>query len=190
MRVEGVGQCEGDARSTHQHVGEGQVPDEKVGDVVHLAGAADDVEEQVVAEYAHEGHQGVAGNDEQLEGLEQLHAHKLRAALGGAVLQRHLKDLTCVISIHIMQHHTWRSELGWPATACALHPRRLMSAWRGEIMIMIQSMYTTTCTVIYGRLPFQRYTDRHMVISEISIYIYCAVSVQEITSKYMQFDGN
>ncbi|KAG7243877.1 hypothetical protein INR49_006032 [Caranx melampygus] len=53
-----------------------------------------DIEEQVVAEHAHQSHQSVAGNDEQLEGLQQLHTHKLRAALGGTVLQRHLKDLT------------------------------------------------------------------------------------------------
>lgn len=53
MWVEGVGQCEGDARGAHQHVREGQVSYKKVGDVVHLARATNDVEEQVVAEDAH-----------------------------------------------------------------------------------------------------------------------------------------
>lgn len=106
MRVEAIGQREGDARSAHQHVGEGQVSDEEVGDVVHLARAADDVEEQVVSKDAHQRHQGVAGYDEQLEGLEQLHAHKLGAALGRAVLHGHLKRLGCVVPV---------------AHCCALH---------------------------------------------------------------------
>lgn len=127
--VEGVGQCEGDARGTHQHVGEGQVSDEEVGDVVHLAGAADDIEEQVVAKDAHQSHQGVAGDDEQLEGLQQLHADKLRAAVGGAVLQRHLEDLTRVVTVDLMHQTRW-GELSCPATACALHPKGLMSTWR------------------------------------------------------------
>lgn len=132
--VEGVGQREGDTCGTHQHVGEGQVPDEKVGDVVHLAGAADDIKEQIVAKDAHQSHQRVAGNDEQLEGLQQLDTHKLGAALGGAVLQRHLEDLTAVVPTHLM-HNTWRGELSCPAAACALHPKGLMSTCRGEIMI-------------------------------------------------------
>ena len=139
--VEGVRQREGHARGTHQHVGEGQVPDEEVGDVVHLAGAADDVEEQVVAEHAHQGHQGVAGDDERFEGLQQLHAHKLGAALGGAVVQRHLKDLTAVTPVHIMKHRAWGGELSCPAAACALHPRSLLSTWRCEIMIIIHCMW-------------------------------------------------
>lgn len=70
MWVEGVGQCEGDARSAHQHVREGQVSYKEVGDVVHLARATNDIEKQVVAEDAHQSHQGVAGNDERLEGLQ------------------------------------------------------------------------------------------------------------------------
>lgn len=128
--VEGVGQREGDTRSTHQHVREGQVSYKKVGDVVHLARATNDIEEQVVAKDAHQSHQGVAGNDEQLERLQKLYTHKLGAAFGGAVLQCHLKDLTGVVPIHLMRH-TWGGELSCPATACALHPERLMSTWRG-----------------------------------------------------------
>ena len=95
---------------------------------MHLAGAADDIEEQVVAKDAHQSHQGVAGDNEQLEGLQQLHADKLWAAARRAVLQRHLEDLTCVVTADLM-HHTWRGELSCPATACALHPKRLMSTW-------------------------------------------------------------
>ncbi|TNN55594.1 hypothetical protein EYF80_034191 [Liparis tanakae] len=98
-RVEGVGQCEGDTCGTHQHVREGQVSEKKVGDVVHLTGAAYDIEEQVVAEDAHQSHQGVAGDDERLEGLQQLHVHELGAAPGGGVLQRHLEDRSRVVSV-------------------------------------------------------------------------------------------
>lgn len=134
MWVECICQREGDTCGAHQHVREGQVSNEKVGDIVHLAGAANDIQEQVVAKDAHQSYQSVAGNDEQLEGLQQLHTHKLWAALGGAIQQRHLKDLTGVASIHIMHHTRW-GELCGPATACALHPKRLMSTWRGEIMI-------------------------------------------------------
>jgi len=89
--VEGVGQREGHARGAHQHVGERQVPDEEVGDVVHLLGLADDVEEQVVAEDADEDDQGVAGDDEGFEGLDELHPGELRAGVGGA-LQGKLVD--------------------------------------------------------------------------------------------------
>lgn len=123
MRVEGVGQREGDARGTHQHVGESQIANEEVGDIVHLAGPADDVEEQIIAKDTHQGHESVAGDNEQLEGLQQLDTRKLRTALGGSVLQSHLKHRTAVIPIVIMQH-TWGRELLCPATACALHPER------------------------------------------------------------------
>lgn len=125
MWIEGIGQGEGDARSTHQHVGEGQVSYKKVGDVVHLASAANDIEEQIVAKHAHQSHQGVAGNDEQLERLKQLNTHKLGTALGGAVIHCHLKDLTGVVPIPVVH---CGGVLSCPATACTLHPRSLMSA--------------------------------------------------------------
>lgn len=51
--VEGVGESERDASHAHEHVREGQVSDEEVGDVVHLAGSADDIEEQVIPKDAH-----------------------------------------------------------------------------------------------------------------------------------------
>lgn len=129
MRVEGIGQREGHTHSAHQHVGEGQVSDEKVGDVVHLAGAANDVKKQVVSKDTHQSNQGVAGDDEQLEGLQQLHAHKLGASLGGAVLQSHLKHLSCVVPCDLM-HRTLGGELDVPGTLCALHDDRLMETWR------------------------------------------------------------
>lgn len=82
LGVEGVGQGEGHTRGTHQHVGESQVPDEEVGDVVHLLRLADDIEEQVVAEDADEDDQGVAGDDEGFEGLDELHPGELHAGVG------------------------------------------------------------------------------------------------------------
>lgn len=75
--IEGVGESEGDARHTHEHVREGQVPDEEVGDVVHLAGSADDIEEQVVPDDAHNNHEHVTRDDERLECLQQGHICKL-----------------------------------------------------------------------------------------------------------------
>lgn len=129
MRVEGIGQCEGHTCSTHQHVGEGQVSDEKVGDVVHLACAANDVKKQVVSKDAHQSNQGVTGDDEQLEGLQQLNANKLGVALGGAVLQSHLKHLSRVVPCDLVRH-TLGGEPDVPTTLCALHADRLMETWR------------------------------------------------------------
>lgn len=80
--IEGVGESERYAGDTHEHVGEGQVPDEEVGDVVHLAAPTDDVEEQVVAKEAHRHHQHVGGDDERLERLQQGHICKLGAVVG------------------------------------------------------------------------------------------------------------
>ncbi|KAJ7994218.1 hypothetical protein DPEC_G00263620, partial [Dallia pectoralis] len=92
--VKGVGQGERDTRDTHQQVGEGQVTDEQVGDVVHFARVPDDVKQQIVARHAHQQHQGVAGDDEQFEGRQKLHAHKLGAGFGsGGVVQRHFKHV-------------------------------------------------------------------------------------------------
>ena len=118
-RVEGVGQREGHARGAHQHVGEGQVADEEISCVVHLAGAADDVEEQVVAEDADQDNQGVAGNDERLEGLQQFHPHKLGAACGGAVLERQLNHLAAVGLHHATR--AGRDGVRGPNAAGALH---------------------------------------------------------------------
>lgn len=96
-RVEGVGQSERHAGHTHEHVGEGQVSDEEVGDVVHLASSADDVEEQVVPEDAHGHDQRVAGDDERLEGLQQGHVRKLGAVVGGVAPHRNLVNMfTCL----------------------------------------------------------------------------------------------
>jgi len=126
MRVEGVGQSERDTCGTHQHVRESQVSNKEVGDIVHLAGATNDIEKQIVSKDAHQSHKSVAWDDEQLERLQQLDAHKLGAALGGDVLQRHLEHRICVVPADIM-HHTLGVELGCTATACALHPERMVS---------------------------------------------------------------
>lgn len=67
MRVESVGQSEGDARGAHQHVRESQISNEEVDDVVHLARAAYHIEEEVIAKDAYDGHKGVAGYYKQLE---------------------------------------------------------------------------------------------------------------------------
>lgn len=53
MRVEGVGESKGDAGDTHEHVREGQISNEKVGDVVHLSGSADDIKKQVIPKDTH-----------------------------------------------------------------------------------------------------------------------------------------
>lgn len=96
--VEGVGESKRDAGHTHEHVGEGQVSDEEVGDVVHLAGSADDVEEQVVPKHAHHHNKRIAGDDERLEGLQQGHICKLGAAVGGDVLHRNLINTSICLS--------------------------------------------------------------------------------------------
>lgn len=97
--VEGVGEGERDAGDAHEHVREGQVPDEEVGDVVHLAGPTDDVEEQVVTEDAHHHDQHVRGDDERLEGLQQGHVCKLGAVVAGAAVNAPV-CLTAVIYLH------------------------------------------------------------------------------------------
>lgn len=100
--VEGVGEGERHAGHTHEHVGEGQVSDEEVGDVVHFAGSTYDVEEQVVPKDAHHHHQHVARDDEGLERLQQGHVCKLGGAVGGAVLHhRHLVNVSpCLFPRH------------------------------------------------------------------------------------------
>lgn len=141
MGVEGVGQCEGDTRGTHQHVREGQVSNEKVGDVVHLARAANDVEEQVVAEDTHQSHQGIAGNDERLERLQQLYTHKLGAALGGAIMQGHLKDLTSVA--HVPVKHLLLSRPAAQLLAALSIPKGLRQP--GGVKSSLLGMYRTSC---------------------------------------------
>lgn len=51
--VEGIGESEWDAGHTHEHVREGKVSDKEVSDIVHLAGSADDIEEQVIPKDSH-----------------------------------------------------------------------------------------------------------------------------------------
>lgn len=126
MGVKGIGQSEGDPRGAHQHVGESQVSNEEVGDVVHLAGTADDIQEQVVAKDSHQSHDSVGGDDEQLERLQQLHSHKLSAALRGAVLQFYLKCRARVVPATVM-HSTQGVELRPPTAGCTLHPGRVLS---------------------------------------------------------------
>lgn len=86
--VEGISESKGDAGHTHEHVREGQVSDEEVGDIVHLAGSADDVEEQVISEDANHHHERVTGDDERLESLQQCHIRELGAVIGGVALYR------------------------------------------------------------------------------------------------------
>lgn len=99
--VECISKSEGHTGHTHEHVGEGQVSDEEVGHVVHLARAADDVQEQVIPKDPHHHNEHVAGDDEGLERLQQSHICKLRAAVGGAVLHGHLVYVSiCTLSCH------------------------------------------------------------------------------------------
>lgn len=102
--IEGVGESERYAGHAHEHVGEGQVPDEEVGDVVHLAATADDVEEQVVAKDADRHDQHIRGDDKGLERLQQGHICKLGAAVGRAVVHGNLVNvpvrLAALISFH------------------------------------------------------------------------------------------
>lgn len=94
VRAEGVGQREGDAGHAHQHVREGQVADEEVGDIVHLLRAADDVDQKVVAKDAHQHHKNVTGDDNRLEGLQQGDVCKEIVVGGRGVLDhRHLVHL-------------------------------------------------------------------------------------------------
>lgn len=51
--VEGIGESKWDAGHTHEHVREGKVSDKEVSDIVHLAGLADDIEEQVIPKDSH-----------------------------------------------------------------------------------------------------------------------------------------
>lgn len=91
MSAEGVGQREGDAGHAHQHVREGQVTDEEVGDVVHLPRAADDVDQKVVAKDADQQHKNVTGDDKRLEGLQQGYVCEGKVVRGRGVLDhRHL----------------------------------------------------------------------------------------------------
>lgn len=92
--TESVGQREGHAGHAHQHVREGQVADEEVGDVVHLSGAADDIDQKVVAEDAHQHHENVAGYDERFEGLQEGYICERVVVRGRGVLDhRHLVDV-------------------------------------------------------------------------------------------------
>lgn len=122
MRIEGVGKSERDARHTHEHVREGQVPDEEVGDTVHLSGSAEDVEEQVVPEDAHHHHEHVAGDDERLELLQQGHICKLGAVIGGVALHSHLVN----VSLHLCSWHRWLCASN-QATLVLLHGSRAES---------------------------------------------------------------
>lgn len=89
VRVEGVGQREGNAGHAHQHVREGQIADEEVGDVVHLPRAADDVDQKVVAKDAHQQHKNITGDDKRLEGLQQGDICKGIVVRGRGVLDHH-----------------------------------------------------------------------------------------------------
>lgn len=100
MWVEGVGERERDAGHTHEHVGEGQVADEEVGDVVHFAGSTNDIEEQVIPKDAHHHNEHVTGDDERLEGLQQSHVCKLGGAVGGAVVIGVSVGRAAVITLH------------------------------------------------------------------------------------------
>lgn len=99
MWVESVGESKGDTSHTHEHVGEGQVSDEEVGDIVHLPGSADDVEEQVIPKDAHYHHKHVTRDDERLERLQQGHICKLGASVGGVDLYCNLINMSiCLFS--------------------------------------------------------------------------------------------
>ena len=118
--VEGVGEGKGHAGHAHEHVREGQVPNEEVGDVVHLAGSADDVEEQVVPKHTHRHNQHIEGDDERLERLQQGHICELGAAVGGVVLHRDLVNVA--VCLHAASQ----------ATAIALHGSECTCAARNE----------------------------------------------------------
>lgn len=107
--VEGVRQGERDARDTHEHVRKRQVSNEKVGDVVHLPGSADDVQQQVVPKHPHHHHQDVAGNDERLERLQQSHICKLGAEIAGVALHGDFINATVGL---ISKHRWWRAPSG------------------------------------------------------------------------------
>lgn len=116
--VEGVGEGKGHAGHAHEHVREGQVSNEEVGDIVHLAGSADDVEEQVVPKDTHRHDQHVKGDDERLERLQQSHICKLGAAVGGVILHRDLINVS--ICLHAASQATVIALHGSKCT-CTVH---------------------------------------------------------------------
>lgn len=83
LGVEGIRQGKRDTGGTHQHVREGQVADEEVGNIVHFLGFADDIKEEIVAKNSHQHYYGIAGNQKGLERLDQLHPCKLITGIGG-----------------------------------------------------------------------------------------------------------
>lgn len=77
---------------------------------MHLAGSADDVEQQVVPKHAHRHDKHIAGDDERLERLQQSHICKLGAAVGGDVLHSNLVNApVCVSAAAVVTIHGSRA---------------------------------------------------------------------------------